>query len=239
MGKRRSENPLTILIMGFVAMGIFGGAVVHFSRSTPVLKLRPELERELGRSPIATQFLPPRPPQTHTGTVRVVLPARDGDTPGALLEIAALALRRYREIAVQTIVDTCIVSSGPQGLEVSVNLSQAAAIEQARAALPHLARRLEGLGVHALDLQVVGVAQDRVRLALRGAVLTARKAEPVATDALRLLTRQPFVGEVELELTSPEGALERRAGRDVRGALPPRRAPPRRGGASVAPVRTG
>ncbi|RMG16912.1 MAG: hypothetical protein D6731_05085, partial [Planctomycetota bacterium] len=213
---RRSDNPLSILVMGLFTIAFFGGVVVYFNETKPILKLRPRLEQRFSSQGFRTRFVPPR--GVEPSYIIVEVPPELAD-PLRRLEIGAWALEDYVELAKgQTLVQSCEVRVAGRPKDEPVRVSRAAQrmVDTARRRVDDLREAIARAGLRRVEVEVTGLSFSGVRLRARGR-LRGPKAKPevAGRKALRNVERLGFVGYVELTIRHAGNELVLRGGRDA------------------------
>ncbi len=216
--KRRADTPLTILALGLFTVVVFGLAVIYSTGRTPVLRLAPELDRELGHKGFRARYV--RGLAGELPYIEVTLPQGHPQGPLDFARVGRVALDRYRKLAERTTVEACWVypytpPGAPRATPIEVNLGLLWALDAAdegRAELEATARRH---GVDGPSIEVAGLARSGVHLRIEGQTLR-RDGDAVARGAAAAISSFAFVGRVDIAVEGPGGRVERRAGRDGR-----------------------
>lgn len=214
MGRRRTDTPLAILIMGIFTVVMFGGGVIYFSSKTPILQLVPELEQKYGVEGFVTRFHPGGAP-----FIEVQAPAAVVPDEGALFDLALFSLEKYREVAGSTTrVEACVArvkGEGQRG-QVRVNLELASRLVRARGATGEIELTVRRAGLTSPGVEVLGLS--RTGAAVRVTARTQRQdAAALADRAVAAVGSLTYVGRVDLAVQGPAGSVTRTGGRD-RGA---------------------
>lgn len=214
MGRRRTDTPLAILVMGIFTVVMFGGGVIYFSSKTPILQLVPALEKQYSVEGFVTRF--------HAGGapfIEVQAPPAVVPDEAALFELARFSLEQYREIAGRTTrVEACVakVKGEPQRGQARVNLELAARLVRARGATREIELTVRRAGLTGPAVEVVGLSQTGA--AVRVTARTQRQDVAALADrAVAAVGSLVYVGRVDLDVQGPSGAVSRVGGRDRRG----------------------
>lgn len=221
MVRRRSDATMTILAMGLGSIALFGAVVVFYSRQTPILRLRPELEQRFGVAGFETRFVAQGAPYIQVSPpAALALPDEY-----ARAEVGAWALDRYREITEQrTVVTECQVLM-PDGASTIVDLEMASMLHAARAGREQQLEALRKAGLLEPDVQVRGVVHSGVHLEATGRAPAGRDQEErrkLARKAALALSSFSCVSRARVDVLDAAGnAATELAGRDV--PPPPRK----------------
>ncbi len=240
---RRTDNPMTILIMGIVILCGFGVSLVLLTDKTPVLSLKPLVTKQFN-VPVRARFR--RPAGTIPPAVEVILEKTE-DYPADQDEVlAAWSLGKYLELVKETEVGTTTIRQ----LEIRVEGEPAARFVltraqfegklRAEAEIGALSALVQGAGLSEVQVEVLGYSRNGARIAVRcAAPPNARRVSGLARRALLKLQALDYLGSIELEVKAGGETLELRGGRDtpLRRHQPPKRRRNRPAGtASPAPV---
>lgn len=225
MARRRSDNPLQILILGVFTIGGFAALLVWLTGQTPVLRLRPVLERELGLEEVETRFVPD--PDGVGASLAVILPADYPLEVEPARQIAATALQRYLDLAERTRVLRCWVASAkaPDEPVVTVTRQALSNLRWAQQEARRLPRQLASVGIRNAEVQAVGASATGAVLELSGQAASGDAGRQAVERAMERLTRLPYAGTIRAMIHTPSGIIRRTAGRDV-PAAPEKPAPP-------------
>jgi hypothetical protein len=217
--KRRSDAPLTILVIGISAVVMLGVGVIKYTGQTPILQLPPAIKQRWGYEDVVARFKRGVPPW-----VEVELPAAATTDRLRMAEVGAFALDRYRTLAPTTQVESVVVrvKDRPEIAPVTMTLmlaSQLAAAQadpaarpsRVQAAIDSLDRSLGKGEVHDVEVQVLGLSTSGVDLRVTG---KSRKAE-AADQIAAAVTSISWVGRVEVEVEGAKGPTTCVGGRDV------------------------
>ena len=215
MPRRPNTNvPMTVLAVGFMVICMFGVGVVHFSANTPILQLRPLLEREYGTKGFETRFRPGQRP-----TVEIHVPAEALDDETTLDTVALFALQTYRDLAKRTRVRLLKARIKGDGDEdeaavewVEVTTTMVQHHERGVQALPVMEAMAKEKQVADPALTLTGVGRRGVRVELRGKVRLPRavpRAEAITKELARELGQLSWVGVAQVELQTPDGKTHR------------------------------
>ena len=212
---RRSDNPLSILVLGVLSIGFFGGVVVYFNETRPILKLRPVLVAKFGSPAFKTRFVPRR--GMTESSIAVVVPAELSDRQKRL-EIGLFSLPEYRRLADgKTRVTGCSVVAANTPTEEPVFVTWAlldslrATEEQGKG----LRAGLKRLGLRHAALSVVAYSFTGASVEVRGRVRKAGRAGPLASKSARYLSRVASIGRCKVTVTGPDKTVTVVKGRDV------------------------
>lgn len=215
---------MTILVMGLLSIVLFGAVVIYYSRQTPILRLRPELEHHYGVSGFETRFISQGLPY-----IQVLPPA---ELPladeYARAELGVWALLRYQELTEhRTVITECQVVL-PDGTQTVVDEQMVEMLDAAHASLDQMRQVLLHAGLSDPQVQITGVVRSGVHVAAR-----AQASAELSLEERRLLTRKTAqalvsfscLSKIELEVTATGGPpVVEAAGRDA--PPPPRRPRP-------------
>jgi hypothetical protein len=232
---RRSDNPLTILIMGIILLAGFGVSLVLLTNKTPVLRLKPLLEKEFG-VPVRTRFRAGSP--TQQAAIELNL-TDDQALPSARdEELAEWSFARYFELVKETEVGQTsirrievLIVGGSEPRFVLTREQYENKIEAKKnvAGLPPF---VEKLGFKDVEIKVLGYSKTGARLGVTCASNDrGRRRQTAAHRAVRMLHGLRYVGSIEFEVTGPE-PLKVVGGRDtpLRSPINPNGRRPRRRG---------
>ena len=232
MGRRRTDNPLSILVIGFLTMIGFGIAVVHLNRSTPILQLKPDLEQQFKQSGFATRFM--KPLGDLYPHIEVLVPPELGTDERVLRDIGLFALERYGKLTEKrgSQVQSCVVHPVDQPQpRVEVTLRQVFSVKRAEAEHDAIVQSLQGLGLRDASVTVEGTTASGARLHIKGRVPPSRTPEKLAKSLLARLTKdRSYLGTIVIMIDSEQGRLTLTGGADApRQPKQPRKAKPRPG----------
>jgi hypothetical protein len=212
VARRRTDTPLTILVMGIFTVVMFGGGVVYFSSKTPILQLVPALEEQYAVEGFVTRF--------HAGGapyIEVQAPPALVPDDAALLELARFSLERYRELAGSTTrVQACVakVKGEPQRGQVRVTLELVERLLRARGATREIELTVRRAGLTSPGVEVTGLS--RTGAAVRVTARTQRQDAAALVDrAVAAVGSLVYVGRVDAAVQGPTGPITRAGGRDA------------------------
>lgn len=196
MGKRKSDNPLSILIVGMLLIGGFGTCVVFLNDKTPILKLRPLLVEEFKTPGLVARFRAARP-----GTqAAIVIELKEDDfSAERYAELADWALRRYVELVMnsktkRTSVVQCEVQvKGDAQPRYVLRRSLLKLRDAAEADVAGLTKRLEASGLRDVKIEVGTYTETGVVVEVRGTA-TKRRTASLARQVLRALSSRHYTG---------------------------------------------
>lgn len=224
MGKRRSDNPMTILVIGIMMIVGFGGCLVYMTDKTPILRLRPLVAKEFDLDTLRARFRAGRPGSP--AAVVLELPEDSAFPAERDVELADYALRKYIELALESKVGRTSVAQ----VEVRVDGSEQPRfvlrrlhlgyLDDANKQRDSLVAGLKRYGLTQVELEIVGYTPTGVELRAR-ATARARIRHRAGRRALALLVSKPYTGRATIEL-SGDPPLRLTGGRDVpRGETAP------------------
>jgi hypothetical protein len=232
--RRHSDATLTILLMGLGSIGLFGGVVVHYSRQTPILRLRPALEQQYGQTGFETRFIAGPAPW-----IEVVPPEGLAFADEwARTDLGVWALSTYRELTEQqTGVTECRLLLR-DGTIVAVDTEMVSMLEAARSARDLQLELLRRAGVEQPEVVVLGVVRSGVHVSARGrggSGAGGEELQRLARKAATALSALSYVSRARVEVLGPgEARASAEAGRDVPRV--PLRKPPRAPGQPAPPA---
>jgi hypothetical protein len=210
--KRRTDAPLTILVIGITAVVLLGVGVIKYTGQTPILQIPPAISERWGYHEVVARFRRSAP--GGTPWVEVELPAAATTDRLRMAEVGAFTLDRYIQLAPNTQVDRVVVAIKERldipPVDVSVALARklaTAANEQAR--VLDAARRSEARDV---EVQLLGLSASGVEVRVTGKAASQSAADRTAAA----VTSIQWVGRVEVELEGADGPLKSVGGRDAR-----------------------
>lgn len=215
---RRADTPLTILALGLFTVVVFGLAVIYSTGRTPILRLAPELDRELGRKGFRARYV--RGIAGELPFIEVTLPEGHPASPLELARVGRVALERYRRLAERTTVEACWVypysaPGAPRATPTEVNLGLVWAFDAAQTGREELEAAARRFGIDAPAVEIAGLARTGVHLRVAGQTLR-RDGDVVARGAAAAISSFAYVGRVDIAVVGPGGRVERQAGRDAR-----------------------
>lgn len=225
--RRRSDNPMTIMVLGIMAVAFFGVIIVYFNQKTPILQLRPLVEKEFQLEGVVSRF--------HRGKgldppyIRLELPSDAELSTERLQELAAFALRNYVILAKDTLVFTCRVrlSGDEQPYRVVVTRQQVEGYDLAREDLATQRQWLHTLGFETVVLRVTGMSRSGAAIQVEAkAKGTRKRLERIARKVSRRFANAGYTGLVTVSIQTPHGVIRSIAGRDA-PKQPKRRTPKR------------
>lgn len=235
---RRSDNPMTIMIMGIVILCGFGVSLVLLTDKTPVLSLKPLVAKEFDLD-LRTRFR--RGSASTPAAVEVILERGEDSPPERDEALASWSLERYMEL----VRDTELGKTTIQQLEIRVEdqaearfvltLAQFRGKQRAEAELGQMVALVEGAGLDDVKVEVLGYSRTGAKVAVRcQAPAGGRRVSTLAKRALRQLQTLDYLGSIELSVRGPE-PVELTGGRDTPLRRQPRRRPRKRP-SGTAPV---
>lgn len=203
--KRRSDAPLTILIIGISAVVMLGVGVIRYTGQTPVLQLPPAIKQRWGYEDVVARFKRGSPPW-----VEVEIPQVDRLR---MAEVGAFALDKYRALAQGTQVEAVVVQikGHPEVPPVTVNLTLAAHLASAQVEAPKVVAAAEHADLHEVDVQILGLSTSGVDLRVTG----KSRAKDAADRTILGLNALGWIGRVEVEVEGARGSTTSVGGRDV------------------------
>ena len=217
MGKRRSDNPMTILVIGIMMIVGFGGCLVYMTDKTPILRLRPLVQQKFDLDSLGARFRAGRP----GSPAAVVLEFDSGeDFPAERdVELADWALRKYIDLALESKVGRTSVAQveirveGAEQPRFVLRRLHLGFLDDATKQKESLVRGLQRYGLTQVELEVAGYTPTGVELKAK-ATARARIRTRAGRRALALLVSKPYTGRASIEL-SGEPPLVLRGGRDL------------------------
>lgn len=238
---RRSDNPLTILVIGIVILCGFGVSLVLLTDKTPVLQLKPLIEKEF-KVELRARFRPPG--GTTPPAIELILEKQEDSPPKSDAALATWALGKYLELVKETDVGTTTI----QQLEIRVEgaltsryvltLRQFHGKARAEASIKELTEIAERAGFREVKVEVLGYARTGARLSVSSVFPgQKRRTRTMVRRAVLKFQGLEYVGSVEFEVRGPE-PLKLVGGRDtpMRRSNPPGKRPRRRPGSSATPA---
>jgi hypothetical protein len=233
---RRSDNPMTILIMGIVILCGFGVSLVLLTDKTPVLSLKPLVAKEFGAE-LRTRFRGAK--GATPAAVELILKRAEESPPERDEAMAEWSLGKYMELVAET-------ESGKTSIrQIEIRVEDEAASRyvltlaqfegKQRAQDPkeqaQLAALVEGSGLREVEFEVLGYSRSGAKLAVRCvAPEGARRVPVLARRALLKLQASDFLGSIQFEVRGGPEPVVLVGGRDtpLRRSRPPRRRPRKR-----------
>lgn len=217
MGKRRSDNPMTILVIGIFMIVGFGGCLVYMTDKTPILRLRPLVLKEFQLDSIRTRFRGGRPGSP--AAIVLELPEDSTFPPERDVELADWALRHYIKLALESKAGRTSVAqaevrvAGAEEPRFVLRRVQLGYLDDAQKMQDGLVRSLKRFGLTQVELTVVGYTATGVELRAEASA-RARIRERAGRRALALLVSKRYTGRATVVLRG-EPPLSLTGGRDA------------------------
>ncbi|MBL4848219.1 MAG: hypothetical protein JKY65_22100 [Planctomycetes bacterium] len=234
---RRSDNPVTILIMGIILLAGFGVSLVLLTNDTPILKLKPLIGAEFGVD-LRTRFRAAS--ATRPAAVELILSSAEASPAPASQDekLAVWALSRYLELVKETETGTTTVRQveihveGQPAPRFVLTRLQFDRKNRAEEALSTLGPIVAAEGFRDVEVKVVGYSKTGAKISVTCRAGRKARQRRAAHKAIRKLNRLEFVGSIEFEVSGPK-PFKLVGGRDtpLRPLLNPKkgRRPRRRG----------
>lgn len=233
---RRSDNPMTILIMGIVILCGFGVSLVLLTDKTPVLSLKPLVAKQFGVD-LRTRFR--RAQGATPAAVELILKQAEDSPPERDEALAAWSLGKYLELVRETESGKTSIRQLEVRVEGETASRYVLTISQhqgkVRASDPkeqaQLAALVEGAGLREVEIEVLGYSRSGAKVVVRCvAPEGARRVPTLARRALLKLQASEFLGSIQLEVQGGAEPLVLTGGRDtpLRRRHSPRRRPKKR-----------